>query len=193
MPRTIAANIKRHLAELTLAAGGCCIAIALLTGTPEQAAGVALVVMGGISRARRSVERVIRDTSRERDRLQRALDEAEAEHKRYIAARAVVDHEAERLCQQMAKAEHETAERLAAALADLDAQAAAEREELLAEVEDRRNAIKLEGWVNGYDAGERGILAETSRSTTGATVIHLPLSALKSDVTTAGTGSSQRP
>lgn len=192
MPLTISTTITKRLADYAVGIGLSAVALSLL-GLPTQAAGIALIVIGGISRARRSVEDVIRNTSRERDRLQRALDEAEAEHKRFLMARAVVDHEGERLCQQLAKAERDAAERLAAGLQDLRIQAAAEREDLLAEIEDRRSAIKMEGWLIGYSAGERGILGGVDPLAAGATVIHLPVSTLKSDATTAGHGTSQRP
>lgn len=192
---TITSTIRTHLAETAIAAGGTALLVSLATNSaPQAAAGVALIVLGAVGRARRMVERVISDTSRERERLQREQEAAQAGHMQYVAARAVLDREQENLCEQMAEAERKTAETLAAELIRLHAVVEAEREALrsafeaerealLTDVENRKAALKKEGWVVGYDAGQRGIL-DIHEPTSGAVVIPMPLPAVGSDTTT---------
>jgi len=171
-------------------AGAAVIAAATLQDKPAQAiAGVGIMMLGATRCVMALVERAVRDTSHERDRLQRALREAQAEHTRYMVLRAFVDREAEDLCRQMEKNEEATAAYIAAETDRLNTQAAAEREELLAEIEDLRIAIKTEGFQIGYAAGTRGITFGPARPPAGAVVIQLPRPPIGSDATTAGKGS----
>lgn len=78
------------------------------------------------------------------------------------AKRALVDYEALRATRAIE-------ERQEFLLAQIDA----EREKMLAEVDDRKNFYRSEGFQSGFGVGVRGVAAETP--TEGATVIHLPV------------------
>ena len=190
MQRTISAIIKERSPEISFAAGTAVLLEAVARTTPTHAiAGVAAMLLGAIAKALRIVEQNIRDTSRERDRLHAEEQAAQAVHMQYVTARALVDREAENLCEQMAKVERELDQRLADELERLTAKAEADREELLAELEDHKSALKAAAWFSGYDAGQRGILLEPARPTGGAVVIPLPLPPIGSDATTGADGS----
>lgn len=183
MPDTAVQTIREHLAEISLTAGATTVGYATIDTNPTLAvAGLALIVIGATAAALRA----IRDTGRERDRLQRVVDEAQAERAKYVAARALVDRDAEYVCEQMEKNERETAAYIAAETERLQAQVAAEREELLAEIEDKRSAIKREGFLIGLDAGTRGVVFEPARPSSQAVVIQMPRAAVGSEATTAG-------
>lgn len=190
MRGTISATIRGHLAETALAAGGAAIALSLFTDSAAQAAaGVAFVVVGAVARALRIVERAVTDTTRERDRLQREQDAAQAHHLRYEAARGGLEREREYLCEQMARAEQAAAEYIAAEKERLQAMVAAEREALLTDLENRETALVKRGWAVGYDHGQRGLFVDVSSIGRGAVVIPMPLPALGSDAPAAGKGS----
>lgn len=179
MRGTISATIRGHLAETALAAGAATIGVSLFTNSAAQAAaGVAFIVVGAVGRALRIVERAVRDTTHERDRLQREQDAAQALHMRYVAARGGLDREREYLCEQMAKVEQDAATYIAA-----------EREALLADLENRESALVKRGWAIGYAHGDRGLLLDVSSTGTDAVVIPMPLPALGSDAPAAGKGS----
>lgn len=189
MHGTITRSIRQRLAEISLAAGAIIIGAATLQDRPAQAiAGVGLMMLGATQCVMGLVERAVRDTSHERDRLQQALKEAQAEHARFLVARTFVDREAEDLCQRTEENERAAAARAAADAERLAAQAAADREELLAEMEDLRSSIKREGFLLGLDAGTRGIVFETEPPSTGARVIQMPRPAIGSDATTGSSG-----
>ncbi|WP_035796328.1 hypothetical protein [Kitasatospora mediocidica] len=157
--------------------------------TPTQAvAGLALILTGITSYALNVIDRAVRDTSHERDRLQEELKATRAEHMRYVVAKAFVDREAEELCRNMELAEQENAAYLASQTARVMALAAAEREELLADVEDRESSLKRQGFLQGFDAGLRGIALPPTAPTTGAVVIQMPRAAIGSNPNAAGHG-----
>jgi hypothetical protein len=71
---------------------------------------------------------------------------------------------------------HRATRELEAAQIDAQAQLAAEREEMLADVETRIEAYRREGFEIGFMAGVRGIThAAPEEATEGAKVIRLPL------------------
>jgi hypothetical protein len=180
---SISSTIKKQAPHAILGVGAVVLAISLATDSvPQAAAGIALVILGGAVRALRVIEHAIRDTTHERNRLQVEQEAAQALHMKYVAARALLDREAESLCAQMATLERETTERIAT-----------EREELMAELEDREADLKRQGWWLGYDAGQRGILLGGSKSAVGATVIPMPIRNIGSDATTAGKGGMSQP
>jgi hypothetical protein len=101
---------------------------------------------------------------------------------KYVAARALLDREAEHLCAQVAEMERKAAELIAA-----------ERAALADELEDRESDLKRQGWALGYDVGRRGIILGAPQSAGGAIVIPMPARSVGSDVTTAGTGGKLQP
>lgn len=190
MRRTITRSIKQRLAEISLAAGAAGIGAATLQDRPAQAiAGVGLMMLGATRCVMGLVERAVRDTSHERDRLQQTLRETQAEHTRYLVARAFVDREAEDLCRLMKEGEEKATAYIVAEAKRLNTQVAAERERLLAEVEDRSAALKTQGFIQGLNAQISGITLDSDRPAHGARVIHLPRTPIGSDATTAGRGS----
>jgi len=78
------------------------------------------------------------------------------------AKRAILDNETHRATRAIEEQQNA-----------LRAQITAEREEMLAEVEERRQQYKREGFQVGFEMAKRGVAAETL--TEGATVIHLPV------------------
>lgn len=177
------------LAGISLPLGVAAIAASIPEHAPTQAvAGLALILAGITSYALNVIDRAVRDTSHERDRLQEELKATQAERMRCVVARAFVDREAEQLCQKMELAEQETAVYLATQTARIMALAAAEREELLADVEDRESSLKREGFLRGLDAGIRGIALPSSAPTAGAVVIQMPRAAIGSKPNAAGHG-----
>jgi len=157
------ARICLPLGALTIAAGAAQQNIALALG------GFALVVTGLTAVAIHVIVSAIRDTAEERRRLQEARDEVEEDRTRCIALRAGVDADEERLCRLGVQMEHDTAEQLAA-----------ERAELMAELEDKRAAIKREGFVIGLNLNDRGVIANALQPRPDAKVIHLPVGTIGS-------------
>lgn len=143
---------------VTIAAGAAQQNIALALG------GFALIVTGLTAVVLRAMDRAIRDTAEERHRLQRALAEVEADRMKYVALRADVDSDAERLCRLGVQMEHDTL-----------AQLAAEREELMADLEDKRAAIMREGFDLGLNLNDRNVIANALQPRPDAKVIHLPV------------------
>lgn len=156
-PETLA-RICLPVGALTIAAGAAGQNIALALG------GFALIVTGLTAIVLRAMDRAIRDTTEERRRLQKARDEVEADRARHIALRAGVDADAERLCRLGVQMEHDNAVQLAA-----------ERAELMAELEDKRAAIRREGFNIGLRLNDRNVIGDALRPRPDAKVIHLPL------------------
>lgn len=183
-------TIRKTLAGSTLTAGTAAIGAAIPSHSPTQGvAGLALIIVGVTAWVLTVIDHAIRDTARERKRLQDLIDEEFTEKAKYQALRGIIEGERERMCHEMAKLEHDTAERLAAEIERLRTIAEAEREELMAELEDREAAIKTEGWQRGFDHGVRGItLDEALHSGDDATVFQLPVSAIGSGGTSASRG-----
>ena len=143
---------------VTIAAGAAQQNVALALG------GFALIVTGLTAVVLRSMDRAIRDTAEERHRLQKALAEVEADRMKYVALRAVVDADAERLCRLGIQIEQDAAVQLAT-----------QREELMAELEDKRAEIKREGFDIGPNLNDRGVIANALQPRPDAKVLHLPL------------------
>ena len=146
------------LGVATIAAGAAQQDIALALG------GFALIVSGLTAIVLRAMDRAIRDTAEERHQLQKALAEVEADRVKYVALRAVVDADAERLCRLGVQMEQ-----------DAVAQLAVEREELTAELEDKRAVIMREGFNIGLSLNDRGVIASALQPRPDAKVIRLPL------------------
>jgi hypothetical protein len=83
---------------------------------------------------------------------------------KYVALRAIVDADAERLCRLGVQMEQ-----------DAVAQLAAEREELAAALEDKRAAIMREGFLIGLNLNDRNVIANALQPRPNAKVIHLPV------------------
>ncbi|MFF0409169.1 hypothetical protein ACFYUY_01870 [Kitasatospora sp. NPDC004745] len=140
--------------------------------------GFTFVIIGAGSAALRVVYAAITDTAMERSRLQLAEERATSEYTRYIAARAIVDADAERLCREAAgieaRAEHHLAE---------------EREKLLVELEGQRSALKLAAYRLGFNHALRGVAEAGAPADHLATVIPISALAVGSD-STVGSGQS---
>lgn len=187
MQRSTIRAIRQRLAETALAAGALTITIATIQGNITEAiAGVGIMMLGATRCVMRLVDRAVRDTSSERERLERALEQANAEHARYLVARAFVDREAAELCRTLEEHDQAAAALIAAETERVNAQFAREREELMAELEDQRAAIQLKGFRLGHDAGVRGIVFDALTPAAEARVIRLPLAPIGSDTPAAG-------
>jgi hypothetical protein len=147
--------------------------------------GFALLVVGLTAIVVHMLDHAIRDTTEERRRLQDSLaeerrrlqeaqEEVQADRLKYLAARAHVDHEAERLCRLGIQMELDTTARLVA-----------EREELMAELEDRTASLKNEGFQLGLVYNDRGLIGDALYPRPDAKVIQLPVGTVGS---TAGRG-----
>lgn len=172
------ARICLPIGALTIGAG------AMHSDTALAIGGLALVIMGLTGAAVHVLARIIRDTTfdrrkmqraldderrrlhlslnEERQRLQRAIEEVEADRARYLILRASTDAEAEALCRLGIQMERDTAATLAA-----------EREEMLADLEDKRSAIMNKGFQIGLDYNDRGVLKDALYPRPEAQVIQL--------------------
>jgi hypothetical protein len=142
--------------------------------------GLTLVVIGLAAAVTRIIHTAVADTAAERQRLHAAEERANSEYMRYIAARALVDADAERLCRQATELEARTTQQIAA-----------ERHQLMADVEDRAAALKQEGYFIGLAHGQRGVAEAKAGALNGrmAAVIPLPTPAVGSE-STVGSGHS---
>jgi hypothetical protein len=140
--------------------------------------GLILAIVGAAAAVTRVIHNAVTDTAVERRRLHLAEERAAAEYARYIAARAIVDADAERLCRDAADMEARSARSLAN-----------ERERLNLETEELRGALKREGYRLGFAHAQRGIVEAQSQVGRMATVIPLPAPAIGSE-STAGSGHS---
>lgn len=158
------------LARMLLPAGGLTIAAA---GAKQNVAlalgGFALIVAGLTAVVVYVLARAIRDTTEERRQLQTSRAEVEADWRKYFAARAYVDHEAERLCRLGAQMEQDNAALLAS-----------EREEMLADLADREAAIMQRGFDICLDLSDRNVVGDALRPRTDAKVISLPVGTIGS-------------
>ncbi|MEU6235909.1 hypothetical protein [Kitasatospora sp. NPDC047058] len=169
------------LAATTVPIGiGAAGAALLKSNTAAAVVALTLVVIGIAAVVTRTIHTAVTDTTAERQRLYAAQDRTNAEYMRYIAARAIVDADAERLCRQAAELETRVA-----------AMIAKERDELLADVEDRAAELKQEGYFIGLEHGQRTIAEAEAGAPSGhmATVIPLPAPAIGSE-STVGSGHS---
>jgi hypothetical protein len=180
---------QRIAAGLSLILGTAVIGAAIIERAPVQAiAGLALITVGLTAWVLTVIDRAIRDTSAERTRLQRLIDETVAQQQQYFAARAVLDGEAERLCRDMARVERDAANRIAAEKECLRIKAQAERDALLDEFENQRSTLKREAYLVGLGHGERGIVLGLTEPPVDAIILQLPVAAVGSTRTTAGQG-----
>ncbi|MFD0405505.1 hypothetical protein [Kitasatospora sp. NPDC127116] len=140
--------------------------------------GLIFAIIGAAATVTRVIHSAVTDTAIERRRLHRAEERTAAEYARYIAARAIVDADAERLCRDAADMEARSARRLAD-----------ERERLRLETEDLRGALKRQGYQIGFAHAQRGIVEAQNQVGRMATVIPLPSPAVGSEPAT-GSGHS---
>lgn len=177
----------KTLAGTSLILGLAVLGSAVILDALEQAiAGLALVCVGLAAWIPTVIDRAIRDTTAERARLQRLTDENIIQEQQYIAARAVLDNDRERLVQEMDRVEREAAAQVAAEKRRLRARAEAERTALQLEFEQQRSTLKMDAYLKGLDHGERGIML--GGPATDAVVIQLPLGAIGSGRTKASHG-----
>ena len=160
----------KRLAQIFLPAGLLAVSAAIASDDDTAAIGsLALVIIGISALITHIVERAIRDTTEERRRLQDSLSEVEMDRARYVALRARVDAEEERLCRQADRLEHDT-----------KAQLARERAAMQAEFEDKYSRVKTEGFRLGVAYNDRGLLDHVAQPRVDAKVIRLPGRALGS-------------
>ncbi|MEU8920023.1 hypothetical protein AB0D10_03670 [Kitasatospora sp. NPDC048545] len=134
--------------------------------------GLIFAIVGAAAMVTRIIHAAVTDTAIERRRLHLAEEHAASEYARYIAARAIVDADAERLCREAADIEARSARRLAE-----------ERERLQLETEATRGALKREGYRIGFAHGQRGIAEAHNQPGRMATIIPLPAPSAGSDPT----------
>lgn len=171
-------NIKptpRSLAKICLPAGAAIVAAgAHQEHTALALGGFALIVTGLTSIVIDVLTRAICETNAERRQLHSALATADEARMRYLAARKYFDDEKERLCRVVIQLEHDAASQLAS-----------EREELMADIEDKRSEIKREGFDLGLNYNDRGIVKDALHPQPDAKVFTLPVNSV---ATTAGKG-----
>lgn len=179
----------KKLAGASLILGLTVLGSAVILDALEQAiAGLALVCAGLAAWIPTAIDRAIRDTSAERAQLARLMDENISQEQQYIAARAVLDNDRERLIQEMERVEREAADTIAVEKRRLRANADAERAALELEFEQQRAKLKLDAYLTGLGHGERGITLEGPA--VDAKVIQLPLGPIGSGRTKASQGAN---
>jgi uncharacterized protein YcgL (UPF0745 family) len=169
------------LAGITLPIGIATTSIAALRHDAVVAlVGLTLVVIGLAGAVTHIICAAITNTDRERRQLHTAEERANGEYMRYIAARAIVDADSERLCREAAALEAQTLQQLAA-----------ERAAMQDEFDTARTKIKQQGYFIGLAHGQRTIAEAAAGPHTGrmATVIPLPTPPAGSEPT-AGSGHS---
>ncbi|MGW6912490.1 hypothetical protein ACWGB8_01510 [Kitasatospora sp. NPDC054939] len=175
------ARTTAALAGIALPTGIAITGVAAIRHDPLTALiGLTLVVIGLAAAVTHTVCAAVTNTELERRQLHEAKQRADSLYMRSIAARAIVDADAERLCREAAALEARIAQRLAA-----------EREALQAEFEASRTAVKQEGYFIGLAHGQRTIADAAAGPHTGrmATVIPLPTPPAGSE-STVGSGHS---
>lgn len=139
---------------LTIAAGAAQQDITLALG------GFALLCVGLTA----TVIHAIRDTAEERRQLQRDQRQVEAERRTIMAMRVRVNDDEERLCRLGTEMERDTTARLTA-----------EREAMLAELEDKKAAFVRKGFDIGLRLNDRDVIGDALRPRPNAKVIQLPV------------------
>lgn len=154
----------RVTAGIALPSGAITEILAVALGDASAAvAGLTIVIVGIASVVICINEAAVRDTSTERRQLQAAKDAAQQEYARWVAMRAELDLETERVLR-------------AAELSERGRRAEYERlrEELFADLEDRGATLRKEGYLLAIKHQDRGLLTPPSRDAVDAQVIPLP-------------------
>lgn len=161
------------LAKIALPVGAIGMAVAVVQlSVPIALAALAFVMVGLAAAVTHVIERAVTNTDLEREQLLRAQEQANELFAKNLLTRSHLDEQSGWLRHRAEELE-----------AELEQRAQQEREELLADLEDRRAAIKREGYFTALDHVKRGILTPGMPlpDGTGATVIQLPVQDLGSN------------